>query len=139
MCSIQFGGLYRIAKEFETTIKFYEKIYGQKAQRGYEKRWAEFENFGILNRQYDIERMLDPQFKEQVSQTYLENLQNQNTLKEGVISVFGTDNIEKAYERIKELKTTFLTGIMRVNFSTGYTFFNFSDPDGYYCEMVQFT
>lgn len=54
--------MYHNTNNFEGSIRFYEELLGMKTKRGYENRWAEFEEFGLMNINYDYERINSEEF-----------------------------------------------------------------------------
>lgn len=124
----------------ERLVQFYDKILSKEVSRGYETRWAEFDSFGIMNLEYDFDRMDQDEFKTHVDQAYLNFLTSwQHENKAKVVIVFETDDIKAAYLHIRETASpSEMTDIMMVYFSVKYTFFQFLDPEGNLVEVFQF-
>ena len=141
MVKIVFSGLNHNTTNFLESIRFYEELLGLKAKRCYENRWAEFEEFGLMNINYDYERIDSGEFRKHVSDNYLEFLQEEQlTNRKGFIASFQTDNIQEAYQLVLRMKKPpkTITEIMKVNFSIPFLFFQCEDPSGNILEIFQF-
>ncbi|TXT57923.1 MAG: putative Lactoylglutathione lyase [Candidatus Thorarchaeota archaeon] len=137
---IVYSGIYINTTNMERLVQFYDKILSKEVSRGYETRWAEFDSFGIMNLEYDFDRMDQDEFKTHVDQAYLNFLTSwQHENKAKVVIVFETDDIKAAYLHIRETASpSEMTDIMMVYFSVKYTFFQFLDPEGNLVEVFQF-
>lgn len=143
MVRIKFSGVYHTVSNFDLTVSFYEQFLGSKARRGFKDRWAEFEEFGLLNKVFDERLASTEEFWKHTDEKYRSFIRSESAPKElgqSRIITFITDDIQGAYDRVKALlpPPQVITEVMFVNFSTPYQFFQFVDPSGLLNEVFWF-
>lgn len=121
--------------KFDEMVNFYEKIFEIKGNVYTENRWIEFDygnKLAIYNRQYDIEKINKNKTENNFSKTYIENFKKSNNEnKNNIITLnFYAENLNKEYERIKNLNMGNISEIMYVNITEPYYYFNIFDPEG---------
>lgn len=121
--------------KFDEVVNFYEKIFEIKGNVYTENRWIEFDygnKLAIYNRQYDIEKINKNKTENNFSKTYIENFKKSNNEnKNNIITLnFYAENLNKEYERIKNLNMGNISEIMYVNITEPYYYFNIFDPEG---------
>lgn len=127
--------VYIETDKFDEVVNFYEKIFQKKGNIYTKNRWVEFDygnKLAIYNRQYDIEKINENKIESNFSKSYIENfkkLSGKNV--NNIITLnFYTDNLNKEYERIKNLRIGDISEIMYVNITEPYYYFNIFDPEG---------
>lgn len=121
--------------KFDEMVNFYEKVFQIKGNIYTENRWIEFDygnKLAIYNRQYDIEKINKNKTENNFSKTYIENFKKSNNEnKNNIITLnFYAENLNKEYERIKNLNMGNISEIMYVNITEPYYYFNIFDPEG---------
>lgn len=136
------GSIYLIVKDFNKSIKFYEKLLEMSVSAQNMQRFAQFEfdgqNISIMNGYFDT---TNPNLTVHKGE-YVEDFDNlvaiaeaQNTHK--FVLNFWTENLEKERERIENLNISDkLTKIKYVNNVIPYFYFQLTDPDGNIIEIT---
>lgn len=127
--------------KFEEVIKFYEQILQVKPKIYTKERWVEF-NIGnklaIYNINYDIKQLQDNNNKNiKYNQAYIKNFNTKpkNSINNVITLNFYTEDLNKEYERIKNLNICNISEIMYVNITEPYYYFNIHDPEGNILEI----
>lgn len=121
--------------KFEEVVNFYEKIFQVKGNVYTKNRWIEFDygnKLAIYNRQYDIEKIDENKIENNFSKSYIDNFRKTNSknINNIIILNFYTEDLNKEYERIKNLNICEISEIMYVNITEPYYYFNIFDPEG---------
>lgn len=121
--------------KFEEVVNFYEKIFQVKGNVYTKNRWSEFDygnKLAIYNRQYDIEKIDENKIENNFSKSYIDNFRKTNSKNiNNIITLnFYTEDLNKEYERIKNLNICEISEIMYVNITEPYYYFNIFDPEG---------
>lgn len=139
---MHFGSIYLIVKDYNKSIKFYEKLLELSVSAQNMERFAQFEfdgkNISIMNGYFDT---TNPNLTVHKGE-YVEEFDNlvaiaeaQNTHK--FVLNFWTENLEKERERIENLNISDkLTKIKYVNNVIPYFYFQLTDPDGNIIEIT---
>ncbi|KAA1185080.1 VOC family protein [Paenibacillus sp. B2(2019)] len=136
------GSIYLIVRDFNKSIKFYEKLLEMSVSAQNMQRFAQFEfggkNISIMNGYFDA---LNPNLTVKKGE-YVEEFDNlvaiveaENTHK--FVLNFWTENLEQERERIEQLDISGeLTSIKYVNNVRPYYYFQLTDPDGNIIEIT---
>lgn len=136
------GSIYLIVRDFNKSIKFYEKLLEMSVSAQNMQRFAQFEfdgkNISIMNGYFDA---LNPNLTVKKGK-YVEEFDNlvaiveaENTHK--FVLNFWTENLEQERERIEQLDISGeLTSIKYVNNVRPYYYFQLTDPDGNIIEIT---
>lgn len=136
------GSIYLIVRDFNKSIKFYEKLLEMSVSAQNMQRFAQFEfdgkNISIMNGYFDP---LNPNLTVKKGE-YVEEFDNlvaiveaENTHK--FVLNFWTENLEQERERIEQLDISGeLTSIKYVNNVRPYYYFQLTDPDGNIIEIT---
>ncbi|WP_405174461.1 VOC family protein [Paenibacillus sp. FSL H8-0261] len=136
------GSIYLIVRDFNKSIKFYEKLLEMSVSAQNMQRFAQFEfdgkNISIMNGYFDA---LNPNLTVKKGE-YEEELNNlvaiveaENTHK--FVLNFWTENLEQERERIEQLDISGeLTSFKYVNNVRPYYYFQLTDPDGNIIEIT---
>lgn len=121
--------------KFEEVVNFYEEIFQVKGNVYTKNRWIEFDygnKLAIYNRQYDIEKIDENKIENNFSKSYIDNFRKTNSKNiNNIITLnFYTEDLNKEYERIKNLNICEISEIMYVNITEPYYYFNIFDPEG---------
>ncbi len=121
---MEIDNFYFVVEDIEKSIKFYSSLLGKEPSNITEDRWADWENennqiyFGIISK------------KASECKTVRGN--------NGVLGLY-TDNIEKAFEKCKELGVKILYNIQEVpNSEDHYKCFAIEDIDGNKIEIAYY-
>ena len=136
------GSIYLIAKDFNKSVDFYEKILEMKVSKQNMDRFAMFEFEGqciaIMNGYFDSQNPEKVIHKGQYNayfDDYNSIVQMQNSRK--VVLNFWDEDLEKEYNRVKQLNITdTLTHIKYVCNVCPYYYFQLADPDGNVIEVT---
>lgn len=136
------GSIYLIVRDFNKSIKFYEKLLEMSVSAQNMQRFAQFEfdgkNISIMNGYFDA---LNPNLTVKKGE-YVEEFDNlvaiveaENTHK--FVLNFWTENLEQERERIEQLDISGeLTSIKYVNNVRPYYYFQLTDLDGNIIEIT---
>ncbi|MDF2547141.1 MAG: hypothetical protein K0R93_2039 [Anaerosolibacter sp.] len=139
---LNLGSTYLIVKDIQKSIAFYEALLGMKVSVLRFDRWAQFNFNGsciaLLNPKHDEALIeLGNDLEVHYSSEYREHLKNrQIQYGNNMVLNFYIDDLNKEYERIKELNIGRLTKIMYLNISSPYHHFLLEDPDGNTIEIT---
>lgn len=119
----------------EKSIDFYSKLLGQQPQYSNKDRWVMFHcgnTLALYNLQYDINMLENSEdINSKYNQAYIKYLKQENTgASQTVVFNFTVDNLNKEYDRVKNLHIGSVSEIMYVNITMPYYFFIVNDPDG---------
>ena len=136
------ASIYLIAKDFNKSVDFYEKILEMKVSKQNMDRFAMFEFEGqciaIMNGYFDSQNPEKVIHKGQYNayfDDYNSIVQMQNSRK--VVLNFWDEDLEKEYNRVKQLNITdTLTHIKYVCNVCPYYYFQLADPDGNVIEVT---
>jgi len=138
---LQLGSTYLITKDINKSILFYEKLLEMKVSAQAYDRWAQFDFNGhciaLFNPKYDEAFIKTNGSEQHYNQEYIKNFK-ERTIHYGnnVVLNFYIEDLNKEYERIKELKIGKVTEIMYLNISSPYYHFLLDDPDGNTIEIT---
>ena len=121
--------------KFNEVVDFYEKIFEKKGNIFTQNRWIEFDfgnKLSIYNKLYDVEKIKNGDVKENYNTAYIDNFnKDRGEKKNNIITLnFYTADLNKEYNRIKELNICQMSEIMYVNITEPYYYFNIFDPEG---------
>ncbi len=133
---MKFGSIYLIAKDFEKSVSFYEKVLDMKVSASNANRFAVFNvnglNLCIMSGCYDDEnrdKIITKGAFCEIYDNHTKIADSENTHK--IFINLGVENLREEYERIKELNiATHMTDIRYINVFSPYWYFTFMDPDG---------
>jgi len=133
---LRLGSTYLVVKDMDKSIDFYSALLEMKPTAQNYTRWAQFDFHGqciaLWNPKYDDEKMASG---ENIGDMYDSNYLNYHCnlgLKYGnnVVLNFYIDDLNKEYDRLKDLAIGEMTPIMYINVASPYYLFVVSDPDG---------
>ena len=132
---INFGSIYLISKDFESSVKFYKELLEKDVVAQNMNRFAIFDvngfSLSIMNGYFDIE---NPEKVETKGERY-DEYDNYVAIADGVnngkvVINLGTENLQKEYDRIVNLGIgKNLTQIRYINAKNPYYYFSLKDPD----------
>jgi lactoylglutathione lyase len=136
------GSIYLIVKDFDKSIRFYEKLLEMNVTAKNMERFAQFEfeghNISIMNGYFDYR---NPELTTRSGQ-YIEKFDNLVAIAESAntnkfVLNFWTEDLEKERVRIINLNISDLvTDIKYVNNVMAYYYFQVKDPDGNAIEIT---
>lgn len=126
---------YIETNKFCEVVEFYEKVFQIKGNIYTENRWIEFNydnKLAIYNREYDIEKINENNINNNFNKAYIKNFKEikGKNINNIITLNFYTEDLNKEYERIKNLNICDVSEIMYVNISEPYYYFNICDPEG---------
>lgn len=130
------GSIYLIAKDFDKSVSFYEKVLDMKVSATNGKRFAMFDNEGlylcIMNGYYDTENSSQVITKGEYWEIYDNQSEIANSVNTRKVFInLGVEDLKAEHNRIKELGiATQMTNIRFINVFSPYWYFTFMDPDG---------
>ena len=138
---LQLGSTYLITKDINKSISFYEQLLEMKVSAQTFDRWAQFDFNGhciaLFNSKYDEAFILNSESEKHYNQEYITNFKERKIhYGNNVVLNFYIDDLNKEYQRIKELKIGKVTEIMYLNISSPYYHFILDDPDGNTIEIT---
>ena len=139
---ITFGNIYIITSDFEKAVSFYKKLLERDISFQNKTRYAQFHIDGlelaIMNGKFDIEHPDEVENIAVYSDVYDDNWKIMKTENCGKVVInLCTDNLNREYERIKELGIGIdLTEIRYVNAKWPYWYFLLKDLDGNTIEIT---
>lgn len=140
---LDLGSTYLIVKDIQKSIAFYETLLEMKVSAKRFDRWAQFNFNGkciaLLNPDFDKKLMNqeDNLIEKHFSREYIEYFKNkQIQYGNNMVLNFYIDNLDKEYERIKNLNIGKMTEIMYLNISSPYYHFLLEDTDGNTIEVT---
>lgn len=138
---LQLGSTYLITKDINKSILFYESLLEMKVSAQAYDRWAQFDFNGhciaLFNPKFDEAFIRTNGSEEHYNQEYIKNFKDRKIhYGNNVVLNFYIDDLNKEYERIKELKIGNVTEIMYLNISSPYYHFLVDDPDGNTIEIT---
>ncbi len=111
---------YMKVKDMDRAVTFYEMFLGVKAKYRYKDRWVSItDSLGLYNPTYDVENNVP-----------LTEYDREVLMGNNVVVVFGSDDIEREYDRVKTIGATGVTEIVEINLMAPYRFFQFQDTEG---------
>lgn len=136
------GSIYLIVRDFEKSIRFYEKLLEMPVSSQNMQRFAQFEfdgkNISIMNGYFDAKH---PNLTVRKGE-YIEEFDNLVAIVEAenthkfVLNLW-TEHLEQERDRIKRLDISKqLTGIKYINNVSPYYYFQLTDPDGNLIEIT---
>jgi hypothetical protein len=108
----------------------------------YKNRWAQIRVsetlvLGIFSEKFDQEFIDNSRdIYKHYDENFINNLETKYETGNRVVLNLGTEDIEKEYKRIKELKVKEISPMQYVNFMFPYNFFIIKDPDGNTIEIA---
>jgi len=139
---LDLGSTYLIVKNINQSITFYEALLEMKVSAQRFNRWAQFNFSGkciaLLNPTYDEQLIkLGLNLEQHFNNEYLEYISNKKIqYGNNIVLNFYTDNLNREYERIKELNIGKVSKMMYLNISSPYYHFLLEDPDGNTIEIT---
>jgi len=138
---LQLGSTYLITKDINKSILFYESLLEMKVSAQAYDRWAQFDFNGhciaLFNPKYDETFIKTNRSEKHYNQEYIKNFKERKIhYGNNVVLNFYIEDLNKEYERIKELKIGNVTEIMYLNISSPYYHFLVDDPDGNTIEIT---
>ncbi len=139
---LQLGSTYLLVKDMEKSISFYEKLLEMKVSSQNFNRWAQF-NIGhsciaLLNKKYDFERIRNnDRIESAYNKAFLEYTANMKIrYGNNFVLNFYIDDLNKEYERVKNLNIGDVSEIFFINVKFPYYCFMLEDPDGNQIEIT---
>lgn len=138
---LQLGSTYLITKDINKSISFYEQLLEMKVSAQTYDRWAQFDFNGhciaLFNPEYDEAFILNSESADHYNQEYIKNFKERKIhYGNNMVLNFYIEDLNKEYQRIKELKIGKVTEIMYLNISSPYYHFILDDPDGNTIEIT---
>jgi predicted enzyme related to lactoylglutathione lyase len=134
--------VYIVAQDFERSVNFYTKLLQRSLDKRYKNRWAQIRVsetlvLGIFSEKFDQEFIDNSRdIYKHYDENFINNLETKYETGNRVVLNLGTEDIEKEYKRIKELKVKEISPMQYVNFMFPYNFFIIKDPDGNTIEIA---
>lgn len=136
------GSIYLIVRDFNKSVRFYEKLLQMSVSSQNMQRFAQFEfngkNISIMNGYFDA---MNPNLTVRKGE-YVEEFDNLVAIVEAenthkfVLNLW-TENLEQERYRIKQLDISGqLTSIKYINNVSPYYYFQLKDPDGNVIEIT---
>jgi lactoylglutathione lyase len=126
----------------EKSIEFYKKLLAMEPTARAYDRWAQFNFEGkciaLYNNNFDRKKIdanenLDKHYNKNYIKYYE---QRQITYGNNIVLNFWIEDLNKEYERIKNLNIGTISEILYVNISSPYYFFTVTDPNGNTIEIT---
>lgn len=139
---IHLGSIYLIVKDINKSVEFYEKLLEMKPSARAYDRWAQFNFEGkciaLYNNEFDGKKIEEnDNLERHYNKEYLEYYQQRNiNYGNNFVLNFWIEDLNKEYERVKNLNIGEVSEIMYVNISSPYYFFTVLDPDGNTIEVT---
>lgn len=139
---LKLGSTYLKVKDMERSIEFYSALLQMQPSARNKDRWAQFDFEGhciaLWNPEYD-DRLISKgrDLDKYYSQNYIDyHLKNRVNYGNNVVLNFYIEDLNKEYDRLRDLKIGPMTDIMLINVSMPYYLFVLKDPDGNEVEIT---
>ena len=106
---MRLGTTYISVNDFAKSLAFYQLLLEQEPLYCNDDRWATFDcgnSLSLYNRQFDIDFLVNNDYRGHYNHSYLTTLKNENSdkINTSVIFNFEVEDLISEYERIKKLK-----------------------------------
>ena len=131
---MRLGTTYISVNDFAKSLAFYQLLLEQEPLYCNDDRWATFDcgnSLSLYNRQFDIDFLVNNDYRGHYNHSYLTTLKNENSdkINTSVIFNFEVEDLISEYERIKKLKIGAVSELLFVNIHMPYWYFTIKDPD----------
>lgn len=139
---LHLGSTYLIVKDLERSIEFYSKLLEMEPTARAYDRWAQFNFEGkciaLYNSAFDRSKIdANENLYCHYNKNYLDYFERRCiSYGNNVVHNFWIEDLNKEYERIRNLNIGDMSEILYVNISSTYYFFIVKDPDGNTIEIT---
>lgn len=138
---MRLGCTYISVADIDGSLKFYQQLLQMEPTCVNAERWFSFacgNTFALYNPAFDEQLIQENRMEGRFNDAYLEDFRQnkQKNLNDTVILNFVVDDVQKEYERLKQLNLGELSELMYVNIVSPYWYFNIKDPDGNLLEIT---
>ncbi len=128
MNKLKLAESYIKVTDMDKSVLFYEELLQVKSIVRYKDRWTTIiDGFGLYRPMYDQENNIE-----------MTTIEQRLVTGNNTIIVFHSTNIEKDYQRIKNMDIGEISNIADINLMAHYRFFHFKDRDGNMIEIGQY-
>jgi lactoylglutathione lyase len=139
---LHLGSTYLFVKDMEKSIEFYKKLLDMEPTARAYDRWAQFNFEGkciaLYNNSFDRKNIdANENLDKHYNKDYIKYFEKRKiTYGNNCVLNFWIENLNKEYERIKNLNIGVISEILYVNISSPYYFFTVIDPNGNFIEIT---
>lgn len=128
MKNLKLAESYVKVSDMEKSVSFYEELLQVKSVVRYKDRWTTIiDGFGLYRPEFDEE-----------NDVQMTNIERQLKVGNSSIIVFHSLDIEKDYNKIKNMDINEISDIADINLMAHYKFFHFKDRDDNMIEVGQY-
>ena len=139
---LHLGSTYLFVKDMEKSIEFYKKLLDMEPTARAYDRWAQFNFEGkciaLYNNSFDRKNIdANENLDKHYNKDYIKYFEKRKiTYGNNCVLNFWIEDLNKEYERIKNLNIGVISEILYVNISSPYYFFTVIDPNGNFIEIT---
>lgn len=139
---LHLGSTYLFVKDMGKSIEFYKKLLDMEPTARAYDRWAQFNFEGkciaLYNNSFDRKNIgANENLDKHYNKDYIKYFEKRKiTYGNNCVLNFWIENLNKEYERIKNLNIGVISEILYVNISSPYYFFTVIDPNGNFIEIT---